>query len=93
MFYALFFNQVNIMWLPTILGLLLSGVGSVASKEVNWSHEQKKTFCSMLANRRVYREENLAVFCTVKVQQWKNQVRRFIFIKVFTVNLLLEPFL
>ena len=62
------------MRLSVLIGLFLLGLMAIASPDVDFSHETKLTYCSMLVNRRVYKEEKLDDFCSLKVQQWENQV-------------------
>ena len=59
-------NRLLAAW----LGLSLL---AFAANSIDWSSENKMSYCAMLIKRRVYREENLDVFCLLKVQQWDNQ--------------------
>ena len=63
---------------------LLAGVGlllvvPVVLAALDMGDENKLSYCTMLINRRVYREEKLEDFCLLKVQQWDDQVWLFIF--------------
>ena len=70
----LFFFRPLAMKLSAFIGLLLA---LPALQEVDMGHENKLSFCSFLINRRIYKQERLDVFCTLKVQEWDNQVRLF----------------
>ena len=62
------------MGLSATIGLLLAGTIVFALPDIDFGHEDKMTFCSMLVNRRVYTQEKLDIFCTLKVQEWDSQV-------------------
>ena len=67
-----------------MIGLLMARSIIFALPEIDLGHEDKMTLCSMLANRRVYSQEKLDVFCTLKVQEWDNQVKCLnVFIALF----------
>ena len=57
-------------WLAFI-GLFLAV--SMVFTSLDMGDENKLSFCAMV-NRRLYRQENLDVFCLLKVQSWDNQV-------------------
>ena len=38
-----------------------------------WDHQVKKTYCSLIQKERVYREENLEIYCAAKVEFFQNQ--------------------
>lgn len=40
-----------------------------------WEHQVKKTFCSLIQQHRIYREENLDVYCAAKVKFFHYQVK------------------
>ena len=61
----------DIMTMLATVGLLLAAGVVLASLDLG--DENKMSYCAMLIKRRVYREENLDVFCLLKVQQWDNQ--------------------
>ena len=41
-----------------------------------WDHQVKKTFCSLMEKERVYRMENLEIYCAAKVKFFRNQVKK-----------------
>ena len=57
-----------------LLGLLLARLTVLALPDVDMDHEHKLSFCSLLVNKRVYKQERLDIFCSLKVQQWDGQV-------------------
>ena len=58
-----------------VIGLLLTLSVVSVTPNVDMGDENKLSFCAMLINRRVYKQENLEIFCLLKVQHWENQVR------------------
>ena len=62
------------MNLLAFLGLLLASQVFSMLPEVDMDNENKLSFCSMLSNKRIYKQEKLDVFCSLKVQQWDDQV-------------------
>ena len=39
-----------------------------------WHHQIKKTYCGLIQKERVYRMENLEIYCAAKVKFFLNQV-------------------
>ena len=74
----LLFFRLPAMKLSAFIGLLLA---LPALQEVDMGHENKLSFCSFLINRRIYKQEKLDDFCTLKVQEWDNQVWLFVSFK------------
>ncbi len=62
------------MKLLAIVGLLLVALVAPALPDADIGDEHRLSYCSMLVNKRVYKQERLDVFCSLKVQQWDNQV-------------------
>ena len=82
------------MKLLAYLGLILLGhVVVVSPEELDMTNENKLSFCSMLKHRRIYNEEKLDDFCSLKVQEWDNQVRPFNFSIVFIATRLCSVWL
>ena len=42
-----------------------------------WEHELKKTFCGVIENTRVYKQEDLKIHCAGKVAIFDDLVRNF----------------
>ena len=57
------------MWLvlPALVAIL-------ANTEVDWTTENRKTFCITIANRRIYRQQRLEWYCQIKVRKVDEQV-------------------
>ena len=43
-----------------------------------WDHQVKKTFCGLIEKERVYRTENLEIYCAAKVKFFQSQVRKLL---------------
>ena len=57
------------MWLvlPALVAIL-------ANTEVDWTTENRKTFCITIANHRIYRQQRLEWYCQIKVRKVDEQV-------------------
>lgn len=44
-------------------------------QEYLWEHQVKKTYCNLIQKERVYREENLEIYCAAKVKFFQHQVK------------------
>ena len=53
------------------IGLVLL---ALSSAEVDWTTEHRKTFCNMIANRRIYKQQRLEWYCQIKVRKVEDQV-------------------
>ena len=62
------------MKILAIVGLLLVAPVSLVLPDVDMDNEHRLSYCSMLINKRIYKQERLDVFCSLKVQQWDGQV-------------------
>ncbi len=56
-----------------LLGLIISGVLAMSNDEWQFHHAQL-TYCQLKVGKRVYRQERLEDYCTIKVRLFKEQV-------------------
>ena len=54
--------------------VLQASVANLSSAEVDWTTEHRKTFCNMIANRRIYKQQRLEWYCQIKVRKVEDQV-------------------
>ena len=47
----------------------------VKMEDYLWEHQVKKTFCGLIQQHRVYRDENLEIYCAAKVKFFEHQVK------------------
>ena len=57
------------MWLKIWLILL-----ALVASEVDWTAENRKTFCNLISNRRIYKEQRLEWYCQLKVRKVNDEV-------------------
>ena len=57
---------IGLMWLASMACLVMA--------EVDWTSENRKTYCGMIANRRIYKQQRLDWYCQLKVQKVDGQV-------------------
>ena len=48
----------------------------VEMEDYLWDHQVKKTFCGLIEKERVYKMENLEIYCAAKVKFFQSQVRK-----------------
>ena len=53
------------------IGLVLL---ALSMAEVDWTTEHRKTFCNMIANRRIYKQQRLEWYCQIKFRKVDEQV-------------------
>ena len=49
-------------------------LASMALAEVEWTTESRKTYCNMIFNRWIYKQERLDWYCQLKVWKVDDQV-------------------
>ena len=54
--------------------VLLASVANLSMDVVDWTTEHRKTFCKMIANRRIYKQQRLDWYCQIKVRKVEDQV-------------------
>ena len=52
----------------------LALLANLAKTDVDWTTENRKTYCSMIANRRIYKQQRLDWYCQIKVRKVDGQV-------------------
>ena len=55
-------------------GLAVLAVTVGGGAEVDWSTENKESYCDMISRRRIYRQQRLDDDCQLKVQEVDGQV-------------------
>ena len=54
------------------LALLAGLVGG--GRDIDWSAENKESYCGLVSRRRIYRQQRLEIYCQLKVQELDSQV-------------------
>ena len=70
---VIFYHAKAMKW-RVLVGLLLASFVGSTLPDVDMDNEHKLSYCSMLSNKRIYKQEKLDLFCSLKVQQWDGQV-------------------
>ena len=60
------------VWLGLVL--LAHQASSSATDNIDWSTENKNTYCDLISRRRIYRQQRLEIYCQVKVLEVDQQV-------------------
>ena len=55
--------------------VLLASVAGIALKEVDWTAQNRKTYCNMISHRRIYKQQRLEWYCQLKVRKVDDQVQ------------------
>ena len=59
-------------------GLLAAWLGlsllAFAANSIDWSSENKMSYCALISHRRIYRQQRLEDFCQLKVLEVDGQV-------------------
>ena len=53
------------------IGLILL---ALVASEVDWTTENRKTFCNMISKRRIYKQQRLEWYCQLKVRKVNEEV-------------------
>ena len=64
----------------------LALLANLAKTDVDWTTENRKTYCSMIANRRIYRQQRLEWYCQIKIRKVDEQVLFYAKLKVSTMT-------
>ena len=59
------------LWLIWLACLVSTG----ATSDLDWSTENKLSYCELISKRRIYRQQRLDDFCLLKVQDVESQVK------------------
>ena len=55
-----------------LIGLVLLALVAIA--EVDWTAENRKSYCNMISNRRIFKQQRLDWYCQIKVRKVDDQV-------------------
>ena len=64
----------------------LALLANLAKTDVDWTTENRKTYCSMIANRRIYRQQRLEWYCQIKIRKVDEQVLFYAKLNVSTMT-------
>ena len=71
----LFLFQMHVGILLAVIGLILSSTTVSGMSNDEWEfHHAQLTYCQLKVGKRVYRQERLEDYCTIKVRLFKEQV-------------------
>ena len=56
------------------LVLLAGQCGAATNSNIDWSIENKNTYCDLISRRRIHKQQRLEIYCQVKVLEVDEQV-------------------
>lgn len=55
--------------------LLIGQAGNAAPENIDWSTQNKMSYCDLISRRRIFKQQRLEIYCQVKVLEVDEQVR------------------